>query len=116
MARATDATLKMLGYSETGIPSPMDPPWHRVGHVGGRFTSDVYPLPGSEHGCEIAIGYRAEGWIAHSEQAPKIGAVLRGAGQLRRQQLTQGSYRGLTSAEHQALVDAIRAHPEHRSR
>jgi hypothetical protein len=81
----------------------------------GEFTTDVYPLARREHGCDIAIGYRADGWIERSERAPKIGAVL-GAGQLRKRQLAQGSYRGLRQDEYDALVAKIRSHAEHRSR
>lgn len=161
--RSVDATLKTVGYSETGLPQPMVPPWREADHVGirlgdgnqpsedlfalgqkvviydphwgtvpafGEFVvpparhvgrrpsgqwnaASVYSLPAEEHGCFIAAGFRATGGIAHSKQAPKLATVLKKVGQLRRRQLMQGSYRGLTWDEYHELVDAIEAHPDY---
>jgi hypothetical protein len=74
----------------------------------GRFVGSVYDVEPPEHGCHLAIKYRADGGIGAVSTAPKFHALV----DLR---TAQGSYRGLHREEYERLVAAIQAHHGHQA-
>jgi hypothetical protein len=69
--RATDATLKVLGYSEKGLPQPMTPPWREVDHVGVRLGDGYQPSEDL-----FALGQKTVIYDPHWGTVPAIGEFV----------------------------------------